>query len=818
MPAKETIKILNSQFNHLFEFTINSDQTCECYYNNNHMHGLVILKDAEVLVIEWRHLNSPLTIEYIKNNINNVFVRNNASLLPHDWTAKNYKLCNTDLKETSDQELFLHYIHNGIKENRLYNYRTKKQNLPPDFCASVYKAINTDLHYMNEEELIFHYLNTGIQEKRNYKKVYNQNIDNNKYVYKDNSSSITIDTKVKVIAHYFPQYHIIPENENWWGQGFTDWTNVKSAKPMFPGHYQPHVPDDYLGYYNLTDTNTQKKQIELAKQYGIYGFCFYAYWFNGKRLLEKPLDNYLENKELDLPFCICWANENWSRRWDGLDNDILIKQNHSPKDDIEFIKEMSKYLKDSRYIRVDNKPLLMVYRPSIIPDVKETVERWRTWCRNNGIGEIYLVYTQSFTNKDPKEYGFDAASEFPPNNGTIEDNLEEILKVQANKNLNRENVGTSSWNTFLQQSDNYQKQDYTLFRCIMPSWDNSARKKTRGHAMIHTDPANFQAMAENAFVYTIEHNKESERIVFVNSWNEWAEGCHLEPDKKYGYAWLQAIKNAHLFTTKRLSDNLIKQIKNTTSIATRKTDKKIIGPHEIGIVYHSFYPEHLNEAISYVEQCSELEGCWFIITAPENRIRECKNIVANKKFAKFKYLFLESNNKGKDILPFFKTYNILLGLGIKIFCKIHSKKSIHRVDGDVWRKNLIGNLMNPKIINKIIDTLSKNNNIGILIPKIYMYSLLERKFNNPLITKKVIKYSKILGLESIESQVFPGGSMFWARIESVMPMYKILDAANETYYPEENGQLDMTFAHVCERLFCVSAQSIGLRSLAIEDL
>jgi glycosyltransferase involved in cell wall biosynthesis len=344
---------------------------------------------------------------------------------------------------------------------------------------------------------------------------------------------------VKLIAFYLPQFHEIPENNEWWGEGFTEWTNVKPAEPQFEGHYQPHVPGE-LGYYDLTDTSVQKRQIELAKQFGIGGFCFYFYWFSGKRLLETPILNYLNDSSLDLPFCLCWANENWSRRWDGLENDILIGQQHSAEDDFAFIEYVSRYLRDPRNMQINGRPLLLVYRPSLLPSPIETAQRWRTWCRENDIGEIYLAYTQSFEAEDPEKYGFDAAIEFPPNNSGPPEITEQVDQ------LGPDFTGIIyDWRIFVERSKNYQQQDYTLFRSVTPSWDNTARRKTDGAIFANSSPAGYQVWLTRAIEDTLVNRENTdERLVFINAWNEWAEGAYLEPDEKYGYAYLESTRAA----------------------------------------------------------------------------------------------------------------------------------------------------------------------------------------------------------------------------------------------------------------------------------
>jgi glycosyltransferase involved in cell wall biosynthesis/LmbE family N-acetylglucosaminyl deacetylase len=346
---------------------------------------------------------------------------------------------------------------------------------------------------------------------------------------------------IRLIAFYLPQFHPIPENDAWWGEGFTEWTNVKAAKPQFEGHYQPHVPGE-LGYYDLSNAlETQRRQVELARLYGLEGFCFYFYWFNGKQLLESPVLSYLEKKELDFPYCLCWANENWSRRWDGLDSEILIGQKHSPSDDLAFIEYISRYFQDQRYICIEGKPLLLVYRPGLLPSAKATVNRWRQWCRNHGIGEIYLAYTQAFEAVNPKKYGFDAAIEFPPNLAGIKP-----LQIREKEIFNPEFSGVIyDLSEVAHRSQHYEVPQYTLYRGVCPAWDNTARRKEKATIFVNNSPLLYQEWLCNAAIDTASRFKHKESsLVFVNAWNEWAEGAHLEPDQAKGYAYLQATRDA----------------------------------------------------------------------------------------------------------------------------------------------------------------------------------------------------------------------------------------------------------------------------------
>jgi lipopolysaccharide biosynthesis protein len=218
---------------------------------------------------------------------------------------------------------------------------------------------------------------------------------------------------LRVIAFYLTQFHPIPENDAWWGTGFTEWTNVRKARPNFVGHYQPHVPAE-LGYYDLRDPAVAEAQARLASEYGIAGFCYYYYWFNGRRLLERPLHTMVASGRPDFPFCVCWANENWTRRWDGLDNEILMQQLYSREDSVEFIRNLIPLFRDRRYMCVDARPLLLIYKAGLIPDIRATVALWREEARAAGFPDLYLLACQTSGEKHPDRFGFDAGVEFPP--------------------------------------------------------------------------------------------------------------------------------------------------------------------------------------------------------------------------------------------------------------------------------------------------------------------------------------------------------------------------------------------------------------------
>lgn len=355
--------------------------------------------------------------------------------------------------------------------------------------------------------------------------------------YQDNMDFREYHTDIKPLAFYLPQFHSFKENDEWWGKGFTEWTNTKKSNPRFEGHYQPREPHDDIGYYELTKIDVLKKQIELAKKHGIYGFCFYYYWFSGKRLMEKPVDLLMEHPEVEFPFCLCWANENWTRTWDGMHKNVLIAQDYSKSDYKKFIIDLKKYVMDPRYIRIDGKPLIMIYNPYEIPNLKEQISEWKKFALEEGIGEIFVLvksYPQS------QEY----------DNVIVSDGEFEFAPY-------RMNGGTDLWGIDKSYLFDYKKMIELLplyykekirvkpyFYCCTMGWDNSARRQEDYTVYCNYSPKAFYDWIKMLVKRTREELPEEARFIFVNAWNEWAEGTYLEPDKKYGYTNINTLSRA----------------------------------------------------------------------------------------------------------------------------------------------------------------------------------------------------------------------------------------------------------------------------------
>lgn len=341
----------------------------------------------------------------------------------------------------------------------------------------------------------------------------------------------------RTVAFYLPQFHQIPENDEWWGEGFTEWTNVRRAKPAFPGHYQPQVPADPPGYYDLTIPETIEWQTRTAMSADVSAFIYYHYWFDGKRLLERPLDSYLEST-LAMEFAICWANENWTRRWDGKEREVLLAQRYDDTTPSAVFQSFLPYLRDSRYLRYNGKAVLLVHRVDHLPQARSFARIWREMAEKAGVGELHLVASETSRRLDPRVYGFDAVAEFSP----VGDNGLSTVPLRTPVGVARNFSGRiQSYDRLARSYARRVTPDFTRHRGLIPRWDNTPRRGASATIFSGSSPQKYAAWLRAA------RNSEGERrgaqgLVFVNAWNEWAEGAHLEPDSLYGDEYLRATR------------------------------------------------------------------------------------------------------------------------------------------------------------------------------------------------------------------------------------------------------------------------------------
>ncbi len=592
------------------------------------------------------------------------------------------------------------------------------------------------------------------------------------------------DAAPKVLAFYLPQYHPFPENDQWWGKGFTEWTNVAKATPQFVGHYQPRLPGE-LGFYDLRVPDVLRAQATMAGNAGVDAFCFHYYWFGGKRLLERPLDAFVADAEIDLPFALCWANENWTRRWDGDESDVLMAQNHSPEDDLALLDDLARYMASPRYVRVGGKPLLIVYRPDILPDAAATLERWRVRARELGIGELFVLCTNAFGFSAYRDAGFDGLVEFPPHaisRNEITETVERLNLDFAGRIYDYDAVVEGRIETL------ERREDPRIYPGVMPSWDNEARKPGCGNIFHNATPQRFHDWATAALACTTRLAPPDERLVFVNAWNEWGEGAYLEPDRWFGHAPAQALRSA-------VANQAPATARQHPAVLASREAPRV---HDAVVLFHIFYADLIDDL---AERLAALrDRLDVIITFPDQWPGATVDALAR---AVPGAVLVPTPNRGRDVEPFLVALETARAKGHTIFCKAHTKKSPHRSDGAAWRDRLLNGLMSREKAQAALAAFAGNQRLGLSAP-----ASSRMTFNEPGVmthnTDGVAGLSRHLGFDYGPDTAFPAGTMFWGRVAA----FGVLAGQTLSFEPEL-GRVDGTLAHALERAMGAIVEAAG---------
>lgn len=594
------------------------------------------------------------------------------------------------------------------------------------------------------------------------------------------ANNAPIKTNVRVVAYYLPQFHPFPENDAWWGKGFTEWSNVGKAQPNFEGHYQPHCPI-HLGYYDLRLVENMVEQARLAKSYGIGGFCYYFYWFDGKVLMHQPLEQMLADSRVDMPFCLIWANENWSRRWDGKENDILIAQNHSVADSLAFIRHLEKYFRDERYIKVDGKPVLAIYRANLIPDVEAIGELWREEALRMGFPGLYLVSAQSFEIESPQPFGFDTAVQFPPH---------PIRYPKHNEEVNITNPSYDGriydYSEAVRRFVTLPETPYKLWRACMLSWDNTARKQNSSITFKDFQLTTYQQWLSHNLNVTAHDERLSsgEKLTFINAWNEWAEGTHLEPDRQYGYAYLQATYD------------VLRHYDDTTFGATSGSDHPV-RRHTTAVVLHLHYQEVFEQLSQQVEAAFPNRDADLYISVTSGELAQA----ARLRFPDAYIRLVE--NRGRDILPFVQMYRLIHRLGYQAVCKLHTKRSVYRTDGRELLEGLLGPLVgSAQVVQQALQRFENDPNLGMQVPERFLLKVTRRNTASNL---RNLDWLEQLTNVPYGYRDFAAGTMFWFRPDALAPLLRL----QPHFFELEQGLADGTLAHAIERMMTSWTRSQG---------
>jgi len=594
-----------------------------------------------------------------------------------------------------------------------------------------------------------------------------------------------------ILAFYLPQFHPIPENDQWWGKGFTEWTNVSKASPQFAGHYQPRLPGE-LGYYDLRLREVIARQIELAKHYGVSGFCFHYYWFGGRKLLEQPLEMFLTQtaEQYDLPFCLCWANENWTRRWDGSAQEILIEQNHTRDDHARVFEDLRRFFSDKRYIRVDGKPMVMVYRPAIIPHVLEMVEIWRKAAASAGLPGLYLVATNSFGFDYPHDIGFDAIGQFPPHAvhvGRVNDSTLHLLNPDFTGNVYDYGDAVDVNLKFLQRVGE-ERRCGAYFAGVMPGWDNEARKPSKGQVFHDSTPEKFWRWLDGAVEWSKANNPPGQRFVFVNAWNEWAEGAYLEPDRKFGYSYLAAVANVR---AKGASNETALSVRATKLAESRRRKSNMV------LCIHVYHEEAIEACADVIRKARTVAPFDVIISLPAHWT---ESAASKAIYSLDPVRIVLARYRGGDIEPFLNALRSAQELGYDLGCKLLFDK---HTSCSQFVKTMIGD---SYAIKSAVSKFVQDKSVGLAAP----LGTMETWTRLSEIDKKAARgILSSIGLENLPLNDFVVPSMFWFRL-SAMRKAMQLPIKFSDFEPDLDAS-DQTLAHCLDRLFPTIVVGAGFK-------
>ena len=678
------------------------------------------------------------------------------------------------LSENQDVEAvgvdpFVHYIMHGWRERR-----NPSEAFPHQWLSKVFPEANKDpngfcghlMHGVSGEQKL-HILHANFN-----------NCDNPDFRPKPRSTTVLYNNEPRIFAFYLTQYHPIKQNDDAWGKGFTEWRNVTKAFPRYFGHYQPKLPADST-LYDLRLRENIMEHVELAKESGVNGFCFYFYWFSGERILETPLDLFLAAKEeADFPFCILWANENWTRKWDGRSKDVIIGQKYMDSDALQFIQDVEPILLDSRYERTNGRPILIVYRPDDLPDCKHWVNTWREYWRTQGHGELHLVCVQFLPDTNPGSYGFDAILQFPPNGFPNHGTHQKIARYTRSFSGSLYSYDEMQWRAMAQQ------YNYPVYRTSVPSWDNECRRPLQGDTFVGSSPDKFRDWTAANLLNSRSDNDAG--LSFINAWNEWAESACLEPDSRYGYAHLEAVADA------RAIANVQQEAESWTLC------------HSSAIIIHAFYLDSIETIGSRLKLYQD--SCDIYFTMPPLGCHEKIHLI-RQVFPCARFFI--SPNRGRDVLPFLSLCKTLKVRNIYYdkVCKLHTKKSLHRNDGLQWLEEMVDALLPLEGVERIDNLFA--NGVGMLIPKGHAVALTEFMGGNESLLNILLGLNGAMNRKT-SSSYFASGTMFWIRGE-VLARLKDDERAYDFEY--ERGQVDGTLAHAWERAMAMIVQACGWRCL-----